>query len=75
MTDAASAKALGAEAFKAKDFPKAIEHFSSAIHFSPSDHTLFGNRSVCHFNLQAYDKALEDANACVQLKPDWSRGY
>ena len=35
----------------------------------------YSNRSACYASLEQYDKALDDAEICVNLKPDWVRGY
>lgn len=55
-------KELGTKAFQAKDYNKSIEHFTNAINENPADHTLFSNRSACYYNLNQFDKALEDAD-------------
>ncbi|KAK9838651.1 hypothetical protein WJX74_000655 [Apatococcus lobatus] len=73
MADAAKAK--GDAAFKTGDFDTAIEHYSEAIELNSSNHVLFSNRSACHASLKQYEQALEDAQKCVDLKPDWPKGY
>jgi len=78
MTDkekAAEAKKEGNAAFQAKNYEEAIEHFTKAIGFDPSDHVFFSNRSACYASLEKYEKALEDGTKCVSLKPDWAKGY
>lgn len=72
---AAVAKAKGNEAFQAKNFKEAAEHFSEAIKHDPTDHVFFSNRSACYASLEEYEKALEDGAECVRLKPDWPKGY
>eukprot|EP01022_Parablepharisma_sp_SALTPOND_P025068 TRINITY_DN570_c0_g1_i1.p3 TRINITY_DN570_c0_g1~~TRINITY_DN570_c0_g1_i1.p3 ORF type:complete len:587 (-),score=111.06 TRINITY_DN570_c0_g1_i1:21646-23406(-) len=69
----ASAKAK--EAFIKKDFPTAIKYYTEAISFDPTDHLMFSNRSACYASIEQYEDALEDANKCVELKPDFVRGY
>jgi len=73
--DAANVKAKGVEAFKAKEFEKAIEEFAKAIELSPSDHTLYGNTSACYYNLNKYEDALKSADKCIEVNPQWSKGY
>jgi stress-induced-phosphoprotein 1 len=68
-------KELGAKAFGAKDYHKAIEHFTEAINENPADHTLYSNRSACYYNLNQYTKALEDGEKCIEVKSDWGKGY
>jgi stress-induced-phosphoprotein 1 len=46
-----------------------------AIELDPQNHVLYSNRSACFASLKEFDKALEDANVCVGLSPQWSKGY
>ena len=32
-------------------------------------------RAACYINISQFEKALEDANQCIKLKPAWFRGY
>jgi stress-induced-phosphoprotein 1 len=73
--DAQKFKSEGTEAFKGKEFEKAIECFKKAIEASPSDHTLYGNTSAAYYNLEEFDEALKFADECIKVKPDWSKGY
>lgn len=73
--DAATIKARGVEAFKTKDFAKAIEEFAKAIELTPEDHTLYGNTSACYYNLNQFEDALNSANKCIEVNPGWSKGY
>jgi len=68
-------KELGTKAFSEKNFDQAIEQFTLAIEQNPSDHALFSNRSACFWNKNEFDKALEDAEECIKVKPDWAKGY
>ena len=70
-----SAKDQGTEQFKQKNFAKAIELYTEAITENPSDHTIYGNRSAAYANLKQYQKALGDGEKCIELKPDWGKGY
>lgn len=36
---------------------------------------LCSNRSACYASKERYEEALADANKCVELKPDWAKGY
>ncbi|KAG5368839.1 Hsp70-Hsp90 organizing protein 1 [Yarrowia sp. C11] len=69
-------KAQGNAAFAAKDFPTAIDHFSKAIEASPTpNHVLYSNRSACHSSLKNFDDALKDAQSCIDINPQWAKGY
>uniref|UniRef100_A0A1J3IBL2 Putative ankyrin repeat protein n=1 Tax=Noccaea caerulescens TaxID=107243 RepID=A0A1J3IBL2_NOCCA len=71
---AAEAKARGQDAFHRKDFQMAIDAYTQAIDFDPTDHTFFSNRSLCWLRLGQAEHALSDAKACRELKPDWPKG-
>ena len=71
----ATFKELGTKAFSAKDYPKAVEHFTDAIKENPNDHTLFSNRSASYFNMGQAKLALDDAEKCIEIKGDWDKGH
>ncbi|XP_055816965.1 uncharacterized protein LOC129886341 [Solanum dulcamara] len=70
---AADAKARGHEAFKMNDFAMAIDAYTQAIDFDPTDGTLVSNRSLCWLRLGQAEHALSDAKACRELRPDWAK--
>ena len=70
-----SFKEQGTEAFKVKDYDKAIEMYTKAIEEAPTDHTILGNRAAAYHQKGEYDSALTDAEKCIEVKPDWSKGY
>jgi stress-induced-phosphoprotein 1 len=52
-----------------------VEHFAQAIVENPDDHTLYSNKSASYYNLNQFEKALEEADRCISIKPDWDKGY
>ena len=68
-------KDQGNGAFKNKDFQGAIDFYGQAVEEAPTDHTILGNRSDDFYQLKKYDEALGDADKCIELQPDWSKGY
>ena len=68
-------KDLGNQMFKAKDYAQAIAHYSQAIEENPTDHTVFSNRAASYHNMKKYQEALADGEKCIQIKPDWGKGY
>ncbi|AAS52461.2 AEL224Wp [Eremothecium gossypii ATCC 10895] len=76
MTTAEEYKKEGNSAFAAKDFEKAIELFGKAIEVSEQpNHVLYSNRSACYASMRKFREALADAQECVRIKPDWSKGH
>ncbi|CAB1418848.1 unnamed protein product [Pleuronectes platessa] len=56
------------------DFNTAVKFFTDAIKYNPTEFKLFGNRSFCFEKMQEYEKALTDAELCVNLCPGWVKG-
>ncbi len=58
-----------------------MENYKDAISdydFYLMDHddpVALGNRGYCHYMLENLDKALEDLNACIELKDDYAWAY
>ena len=43
--------------------------------WSSITHLLYSNLSLCYFNKKEYEKAFQEAEKCVQTKPDFLKGY
>ena len=67
-------KAAGNAHFREKDYAKAIECYRQAILLHPDNEVLWSNSSAA--KLSAGDKAgaLQDAEVCRRLKPEWTKG-
>ncbi|XP_059440605.1 uncharacterized protein LOC132173056 [Corylus avellana] len=70
---AAEAKSRGDDAYKRKDYHMAVDAYTQATDFDPTDATLLSNRSLCWMRLGQAEHALADAKACRTLRPDWSK--
>jgi stress-induced-phosphoprotein 1 len=68
-------KAAGNEALKKGDTSKAIENYTKAVNADGSNHVYYSNRSAAYLKKGDANNALEDANACLGLKPDFAKGY
>jgi stress-induced-phosphoprotein 1 len=75
LLQAAAAKARGNDAFVKGDFAAAVTAFTEAIEQDPTDAVFYSNRSGAYASLKQFDKALQDANKCVELKPEFIKGY
>lgn len=75
----ADLKAKGNAAFAAKDYQGAIQNYNDAIAAATSAednvHVLYSNRSACYAGLRDWNKALEDAEACINANPSFAKGY
>jgi len=72
---AAAAKKVGNGFYKNKEYEKAIEEYTKAIKLYDKDHSYYSNRSACYAEIGKFDEALADGKKCVELKPDWAKGY
>ncbi|KAM8976982.1 E3 ubiquitin-protein ligase TTC3 [Pelodytes ibericus] len=68
-------KTMGNEAFTKGHFDYAVEHYSTALRFSPDNHLLFSNRALCFIRMGKYGKALRDGKKAVILKNNWPKGH
>ena len=66
----------GNQLYRQKDYGLAIEAFAQALEASSEDlHLVYSNRCACYMQLKKFECALEDANACIRLQPNWAKGY
>uniref|UniRef100_A0A7N0ZRT0 Serine/threonine-protein kinase BSK1-like TPR repeats domain-containing protein n=1 Tax=Kalanchoe fedtschenkoi TaxID=63787 RepID=A0A7N0ZRT0_KALFE len=72
---AAEAKSRGDDAFKRKHYEAAIDAYTQALDFNPSDAAVLSNRSLCWIRLGQAEQALADAKACRALRPDWPKAF
>ena len=70
-----SNKEKGTEMFRQGRFAEALDFYTEAIAQSPSDLTLFSNRSACSQKMGQFEIAIKDADSCIKLKSDWIKGY
>lgn len=69
-------KEKGNQAFKVGKFDDAIAFYTEGIRLASTDqHVLYSNRSAAFAAKNAFDKALEDAQKCIEVNPTWSKGY
>lgn len=73
--DALEWKTKGNTALSSGNNTEAIECYTKAIECDPTQHVFFSNRSAAYLSNGEAEKALEDADACIKLKPDWAKGY
>ncbi|XP_026385317.1 ankyrin-2-like [Papaver somniferum] len=68
-------KLNGADAFKEQDYHKALFWYYQANHIAPCDANVLSNLSMCLARLKDGESALEAAEACIFLRPDWPKAY
>ena len=68
-------KNLGNEAFQKGEIEVAIDYYSRAIELDPENYVFYSNRSAAYMKNDSKSKALKDAEKCVELAPNWSKGY
>jgi len=71
----AAFKEEGNTHFKAGEFLKAAASYTKAIKAEPENHVYYSNRSQAFLKLSKVNKALEDADKCIELAPDFVKGY
>jgi len=75
MSTAVEYKALGNAALQAGKISEAISNYTKAIDLDGSNHVYFSNRSAAYLKKGNGTNALEDANSCINLNPQFAKGY
>lgn len=58
-----------------QDVLEAVRCYSAGIAVGGGDERIYSNRALCFHRLERYEEAVEDAQICVSLKPDFFKGY
>lgn len=72
---AVTLKNKGNEAFKAKDWPTAIDFYSKAIDANDKEPSFYTNRAQANIKLEAYGYAIADASKAIEINPDFVKAY
>ena len=77
MTEEAASKLReeGNARFKSKEYLKAAALYTQAIKLEPGNEVLYSNRAAAFHGLNKSGKALADADKCIELKPEWVKGW
>jgi len=68
-------KLKGNALFKNGKTKEAIEMYTKAIEVDGSNHIYYSNRSAAYLKQGYAEKALADATKCIELNPDFDKGY
>lgn len=58
---------------KKGDLKAAIKLYSEAIELTPDNHILYSNRCAAYMKQEEFDRALEDAETTLKIKPQWPK--
>lgn len=74
-TEANRLKQEGNQAYKNKEYQRAINCYTKAIHLHPNDSNFYSNRALSYFNLGQYPQCINDCDKAVQLNPSNVKAY
>ncbi|KAF0692417.1 Aste57867_16511 [Aphanomyces stellatus] len=75
LAQAEQFKNEGNAALKEKNYVEAIRLYTCALDLDPTNAIYLSNRSAAHLSNDSKSKALRDAEACIEHKPNWWKGY
>ncbi|OAY35857.1 inactive TPR repeat-containing thioredoxin TTL3 [Manihot esculenta] len=67
----AAARSTGNQLFKAAKFYEASNAYGEGLEHDPYNSVLLCNRAACRSKLGQYEKAVEDCNASLNLRPNY----
>ena len=68
-------KVKGDTFIKEKQYQEALDCYTAALTCDSTSHTVLSNRSLAFFKLGDFKEALDDANKCIDIAPEFGRGY
>ncbi|EFA76591.1 tetratricopeptide-like helical domain-containing protein [Heterostelium album PN500] len=68
-------KVEGNSKLSGHDYNGAVECYTKAIQYDPTNAIYFANRSSAFSNLKQYEKAVEDANTAIERNPSYGKAY
>merc|ERR1712176_655456 len=63
------------EHFNEQNYKGAVDLLKKAIKLDPENHIFYSNRAAAYMALEAYEKALANADECARLQPTWAKGH
>lgn len=69
----AATRSNGNELFKASNFHEACTAYSEGLEHEPMNAILLCNRAACRSRLGQLEKAVEDCNASLKLRPNYGK--
>lgn len=71
----AALKDEGNACFKKGDYEAAVKAYTESLELDPAQHLCYSNRSAAYLKLHHSAEALVDAQKCLELAPDFAKGY
>eukprot|EP00760_Papus_ankaliazontas_P007175 PhM_4_TR13297/c0_g1_i2/m.92183 len=68
-----AAKTKGNELYQSGDYKGAVRMYTLALRIVPNDEIYLSNRSACYLKIGLYERALEDCEKVIVLRPDWDK--
>jgi L1 cell adhesion molecule like protein len=75
LEKATGLKDKGNAAFARGDTEEAIKSFTEAMTLDADNHVYYSNRSAVYAKLTKWEESERDGRKCIQLKPDFVKGY
>ncbi|CAL9114918.1 unnamed protein product [Musa textilis] len=69
----ASARLTGNDLFKASKFREACVAYGEGLNHDPQNAILLCNRAACRSKLGQWEKAIEDCNAALNMRPSYTK--
>ncbi|XP_017244478.1 inactive TPR repeat-containing thioredoxin TTL3-like isoform X2 [Daucus carota subsp. sativus] len=69
----AAARSRGNELFKASRHVEACNAYGEGLEYDPYNAILLSNRAACRSKLEQFERAIDDCNAALRVRPSYSK--
>lgn len=60
-------KEHGNDCYKKKDFSSALQHYSKAIEYDPTDMTFYNNLAAVYFEQKDYERSIKECEKAIEI--------
>lgn len=68
-------KSQGNQAMSKKDYPTAIQHYTSALELNPDGKVYLSNRAAAHSSAGDHEQAIKDATRATEIDPSYGKAW
>lgn len=68
-------KEQGNQAYKSKDYKKALNLYNKAVQLNPKEPAFYLNRAFCYYYMKNYSLCIKECDKSISLDPGYIKAY